>query len=45
MTKFQADTAAAAKAKPATLDEMKVSFGKVTENCKSCHETFRVKAN
>ena len=44
VAKFQADTLAAANAKPATVDDLKIAFGKVTANCKSCHETFRVKA-
>ncbi len=43
VAKFQADTGAAAAAKPASLDAMKPLFGQVTANCKSCHESFRVK--
>jgi cytochrome c556 len=45
VVKFQTDTAAAAAAKPASLDAMKPLFGQVTANCKSCHESFRVKAD
>lgn len=43
VAKFQTDTGAAAAARPASLDTMKPLFGAVTANCKSCHETFRVK--
>lgn len=41
--KFQNDTKAAMAAKPATLDAFKASFGPVAGNCKSCHESFRIK--
>ena len=41
--KFDADTAAALAAKPATLDAFKAQFITVTGNCKSCHEGFRIK--
>lgn len=43
LVKFQNDTKAAAAKPPATMDEFKASFGAVTANCKSCHESFRVK--
>jgi cytochrome c556 len=43
VAKFQADTKAAMAAKPATLDAFKASFGPVAGNCKSCHESFRIK--
>ena len=43
--KFDADTAAAMAAKPATLDAFKAQFISVTGNCKSCHEGFRIKKN
>jgi len=41
--KFKADVAAAVAAKPADLDAFKVQFGKITENCGACHQTFRIK--
>jgi cytochrome c556 len=41
--KFQNDTKAAMAAKPATLDAFKAAFGPVAGNCKSCHESFRIK--
>lgn len=43
--KFEADTGAAFAAKPATLDAFKAQFIVVTGNCKSCHESFRIKKN
>ncbi|OYU15894.1 MAG: cytochrome C554 [Alphaproteobacteria bacterium PA4] len=43
VAKFQADTKAAAAAKPATVEAFRAEFGKVMGNCKSCHESFRVK--
>lgn len=43
---FQEDTAAAAQASgkdgPADLQAFQAAIGPVLENCKSCHETFRV---
>ena len=43
LAKFQADTKAAMAAKPVTVEAFRVQFGAVTANCKSCHESFRVK--
>ncbi len=43
LVKFQADTAAAMAAKPATQADFGKQFGAVTANCKSCHEAFRIK--
>lgn len=43
VAKFQVYTKAAATAKPATVEAFRVEFGKVMGNCKSCHESFRVK--
>jgi cytochrome c556 len=43
LVKFQTDTAAATAAKPATLDAFKAAFGPVAGNCRSCHESFRIK--
>lgn len=41
--KFKADTAAAVATPPTDLDSFKTTFGKVTSNCGTCHETFRIK--
>ena len=43
LIKFQTDSAAARDAKPATLDAFKAAFLPVTQNCKSCHEDFKIK--
>jgi cytochrome c556 len=43
LAKFQKDTAAAAASNPQTLADFGKQFGAVTSNCKSCHESFRVK--
>lgn len=43
LAKFQQDTAAAAAAKPQTVEAFRPLFGQVAGNCKSCHEAFRVK--
>lgn len=43
LAKFQKDTAAAVAAKPQNLADFGKQFGAVTSNCKSCHESFRVK--
>lgn len=43
LAKFQKDTAAAMAAKPQTKEAFGQQFGAVTSNCKSCHESFRVK--
>lgn len=43
VAKFAADTSAAMEAKPADLDAFKAVFGKVAENCKGCHDDYRVK--
>lgn len=42
VAKFIADTGAAMKAKPADLDAFKPVFGGVAQNCKSCHEAYRI---
>ncbi|KQT85974.1 cytochrome C554 [Aurantimonas sp. Leaf443] len=42
VAKFEADTKAASETKVADLDAFKQAFGKVAQNCKSCHESFRV---
>lgn len=45
LTKFQADAQAAVDSKPATLEAFKTAFGNVAQNCKGCHETYRIKKN
>jgi cytochrome c556 len=42
LAKFESDLDAAIAAKPATLDAFKTSFGAVGQNCKSCHQEFRL---
>lgn len=43
VAKFAKDTAAAAAARPATVEAFGVQLKAVTANCQSCHESFRVK--
>jgi cytochrome c556 len=43
LAKFQKDTATAAASNPQTVADFGKQFGAVTSNCKSCHESFRVK--
>jgi|APFEC2959095136_1045048.scaffolds.fasta_scaffold00065_26 cytochrome c556 len=43
LAKFEKDTAAAMAAKVTTQAAFGQQFGAVTANCKSCHETFRIK--
>ncbi len=43
VAKFQADTSAAMKIDVSTQAAFGQQFGKVTANCKSCHESFRIK--
>ena len=43
LVKYQEDTKAAMDAAPQDLDAFKAAFGKVAQNCKGCHEEFRVK--
>jgi cytochrome c556 len=45
IARFEADTKAAAAADVSTPAAFGAQFGKVTANCKSCHETFRLKLN
>ena len=42
IAKWGADTAAAIEAAPATLDDAKPVIGKAFENCKACHDTYRI---
>lgn len=44
-TKFADDAGAAIAAKPADLDAFRAAFGGVAENCKSCHEDYRISRN
>lgn len=41
--KFKADAAAAAATPPADLAAFQATFGTVTGNCGTCHQSFRVK--
>jgi len=41
--KYKADAAAAVAAAPGDLDAFKAEFGKVTSNCGTCHQAFRIK--
>ncbi len=45
VVKFEADTAKAMAAKPANLEAFKGQFLAVAANCKSCHESFRIKTD
>ena len=45
VSRFEADTAMALAAKPATQADFGKQFGMVTANCKSCHEAFRIAKN
>ncbi|BDA85994.1 cytochrome c-556 [Aureimonas sp. SA4125] len=42
LAKFEGDIAAAAATKPESLDAFKPAFASVAQNCKGCHEEFRV---
>ncbi|PWW02171.1 cytochrome c556 [Hoeflea marina] len=41
--KLHADAEAAIAANPADVDALKAVFGPLTQNCGSCHETYRLK--
>lgn len=43
--KFEKDAGDAIAAAGTDLDSLKANFGKVASNCKSCHESYRVKKN
>lgn len=43
MNKFHADTAEAITAAPASQEDLGPLVGKLGENCKGCHENFRIK--
>ena len=45
LAKFQQASAKAVAAKPADLASFRTSFGEVTQSCKSCHESYRIKKN
>lgn len=45
LVKYQEDTQAALDAAPQDVDAFKQQFGKVTQNCKGCHEDFRLDKN
>ncbi|MBO0902963.1 c-type cytochrome [Jiella sonneratiae] len=42
LVKYQEDTKAALDAAPKDEDAFKQQFGMVTQNCKNCHEKFRL---
>ena len=42
LVKFQEDTQAAIDAAPQDLEAFRQAFGRVAENCKGCHEDFRI---
>jgi len=42
LQQFQKDTDAALAAKPADLEAFKTAFGQVANNCKTCHDKFRI---
>ncbi|MCQ8780861.1 c-type cytochrome [Mangrovibrevibacter kandeliae] len=42
LAKFQSDTEAAMAKKPQDVDAFKQAFGMVAQNCKGCHQDFRV---
>lgn len=42
LVKFQEDTQAAIDAAPQDIDTFRQAFGRVAENCRSCHEEFRI---
>ncbi len=43
--KFAAAAVSAIAAEPADLEAFKAAFGSVAENCKACHEEYRVSRN
>jgi len=43
VAKFEKDSATAIAADPQDIDAFKQSFAMVAENCKGCHEDFRIK--
>ncbi|MEC5291636.1 cytochrome c [Aurantimonas sp. C2-6-R+9] len=43
VAKFEKDAATAIAADPQDIDAFKQSFAMVAENCKGCHEDFRIK--
>ena len=40
--KYRADVASAVAAKPQDIDAFRVEFGKITSNCGSCHQAWRL---
>ncbi len=45
LVKYQNDTQAALDAAPQDVDAFKQAFGMVAQNCKGCHEEFRIDTN
>lgn len=42
---FETDTASAVNNAPQDLDSLRAALGQVGQNCKTCHEGYRVKKN
>ena len=42
LVKYQDDTQAAIDAAPQDVDAFKQAFGQVAQDCKGCHEDFRI---
>jgi cytochrome c556 len=42
LAQFQKDVDAALAAKPADLDSFKTAFGQVANNCKACHDKYKL---
>jgi cytochrome c556 len=42
LVKFQEDTQAAIDSAPQDVEAFRQAFGRVAENCKGCHEEFRI---
>ena len=45
VAKFRSDTNAAVASKPGDIAAFKTAFGSAVQNCKGCHENYRVKKN
>ena len=43
LDKFEADAQSAAKSTEGGLDAFRAEFAKMAQNCKSCHEKYRIK--
>lgn len=45
LAEFRADAEQAFAAKPQDLEAFRAAFGAVAENCRSCHEKYRIEKN